>query len=204
MPYSQDSCNLVRLAIDNNNERFYAIGQRTSNTYFAKGFAVRMRKNGQFESSLSGPDSVEFQRTHWLTEGILDNNDRLISIGGTYMMDTLTYEMTDMRAFAVRFGNNNSEASARNIEEFPTTDADTKLTIYPNPVQDKLTVSNLQTGNYDRVAVFNMQGALVLKQTTSGNAANLDIRSLPDGVYLLVLQSSATLKEKNLKFVVSK
>lgn len=213
IPYSQDSCSLVKLAIDNN-ERFYAIGQRNSNGYFAKGFAVRMKKNGVCEGNIAGPDSVCFQRIHWLNEGIIDNNERLVSIGGTFMFDTLTYEMTDMRAFAVRFGHNTNcdkggaeetftSAEAENVTE-DETEVDTKLSIYPNPVQEKLTVSNLQSGNYDMVSVYNMQGALLLKQTAKGNAINIDMTKLSNGVYMLVLRSSATLKEKSLKFVVKK
>jgi Secretion system C-terminal sorting domain len=213
IPYSQDSCNLVKLAVDNN-ERFYAIGQRNSNTYFAKGYAVRMKKNGQCEGNINGPDSVCFQRIHWLCDGIVDNNERLVSIGGTFTFDTLTYEMTDVRAFAVRFGNNNNcdkggaeemftEAAVENTTE-EETDVETRLSIYPNPVQEKLTVSNLQTAGYDIVSVYNMQGALLLKQSVNKNAINIDMSALSNGVYLLVLRSSATLKEKSLKFVVKK
>ncbi|NOT49758.1 MAG: T9SS type A sorting domain-containing protein [Chitinophagaceae bacterium] len=211
IPYSQDSCNLVKLAMDNN-ERFYAIGQRNSNNYFAKGFAVRMKKNGQCEGNISGPDSVCFQRIHWLNDGIIDQSERLISIGGTFAFDTLTYEMTDIRAFAVRFDNNNNcdkpgteemfTAAGNGTEE--ETDAATKLSIYPNPVQEKLTISNLQAAGYDRIAVYNMQGALLLKQSANGNATNVDMTTLSNGVYLLVLRSSATLKEKSLKFVVKR
>lgn len=216
IPYSQDSCNLVKLAMGNG-ERFYAIGQRNSNTYFAKGFAVRMKKNGISEGNINGPDSVCFQRNHWLNDGIVDVNERLVSIGGTFAFDTMTYEISDMRAFAVRFGNgsNNNcdkggsmaEMVVAKDEENVTeeeTGADTKLSIYPNPVQEKLTVSNLQTGDYDLVSVYNMQGALLLRQSAKGNTISINMNNLSNGVYLLVLRSSATLKEKSLKFVVKK
>ncbi len=213
IPYSQDSCSLIKLAVDNN-ERFYAIGQRNSNAYFAKGFAVRMKKNGSCEGNIAGPDSVCFQRIHWLNDGIIDPNERLISIGGTFAFDTLTYEMTDMRAFAVRFGNNNNcdkggaettfaEPGPENATE-EETGTDAKLSIYPNPVQEKLSITDLQAAGYDIVCVYNMQGALLLRQTAKSNAVNIDISAMSNGVYLLVLRSSVTLKEKSLKFVVKK
>jgi len=49
-----------------------------------------------------------------------------------------------------------------------------------------------------------MQGAPLLKQTINGETARIDVSSLTEGVYLLVLHSSVTLKEKNLKFIVRK
>lgn len=215
MPYEDDSCVLTRLVV-NDNERFYAVGQRNSNTYFSKGFALRMRKTGQIDGSLPGPDSVAFQRLHWLSEGVTDNDNRLVAVGGTSDFDTTVYMNTYLRAFAVRFGNNvcnpanKSGADAEMItagEKDPESEkltAETKLAVYPNPVQDQLTVSNLKAEDFDKITVYNMQGAVILQQTTKGNAARLDVSSLPDGVYLLVLRSTVTFKEKSMKIVVRK
>lgn len=215
MPYENDSCVLTRLVV-NDNERFYAVGQRNSNNYFSKGFAMRMKKTGQAEGSLPGPDSVSYQRLHWLCDGLTDNNNRLIAVGGTSDFDTTLYMNTYLRAFAVRFGNNVCNPANKSVddtemitasEKEPENEkltAETKLVVYPNPVQDQLTVSNLKTDDFDRITVYNMQGAVVLQRTAKENAARLDVSSLPDGVYLLVLRSTVTFKEKSMKIVVRK
>lgn len=215
MPYQEDSCVLTRLVV-NNNEKFYAVGQRNSNSYFSKGFALRMKKNGQVDGSLPGPDSVAFQRLHWLSDGVTDNDNRLIGVGGTSDFDTTIYMNNYLRAFAVRFGNNvcNPASKSTADEEMITASekepgsekltAETKLLVYPNPVQDLLTVSNLKAEDFDRISVYNMQGAVVLLQTVKENATRLDLSTLPDGVYLLVLRSSLTFKEKSMKIVVRK
>lgn len=214
LDYANDSCNLSRLVM-NNNERFYVVGERKSHTYFSKGFAMRLKKNGQLDGNFPAPDSVAYQRSHWLSDGIIDNNGQLIAIGNTADFDTLMYSSSYSRSFATRFGNNNcygkggdemiTEAVPGAAEETEEkVELSTRLIIYPNPVQDHLTVTNVDPAEYDRVSVYNMQGAKLQQKSVSSSTARLDISSLPDGVYLLILQSSITLKEKSIKFVVRK
>jgi hypothetical protein len=49
-----------------------------------------------------------------------------------------------------------------------------------------------------------MQGAVLLQQIVTTTTARLDVSHLAEGVYLLVLRSSVALKEKTIKFVVSR
>ena len=216
MNYSDDSCNLNRLVV-NGNDRFYAIGERRSCNFFSKGFAVRIKKSGgQLDGNFPAPDSVSFQRSHYLADGITDNNNRLIAIGSTYDFDTTTYSSNYFRSFALRMGviNNNcydkggaaeitaAEEATAETEKIELT---TKLVIYPNPVQSQLTVSNINPDEYNNITVYNMQGALLRQQPVSTGIARMDISTLADGVYLLVLRSSsAVIKEKSIKFVVRK
>ena len=79
-----------------------------------------------------------------------------------------------------------------------------KLVVFPNPITEQLTVTGLNKGEYDKIVVYNMQGAPLLKQAINAGTARIDVSSLTEGVYLLVLHSSVTLKEKNLKFIVRK
>lgn len=217
MNYAQDSCNLTRLVM-NDNDRFYAVGERRSNSFFSKGFAMRIKKSGgQVDGNFPAPDSVAFQRSHWLADGITDNSNRLIAIGNTSDFDSVTYSSNYFRSFALRFGNNNNHhcndgkggeamiaEAAATEEETDKVELSTKLVIYPNPVQNQLTVSNVDPEEYNRVAVYNMQGALLQQQNVNTTVAKMDISHLPDGTYLLVLRSSASLKEKTIKFVVRK
>ena len=76
--------------------------------------------------------------------------------------------------------------------------------IYTSSAQNQLVITNLKPDEYDRAAVVNMQGAVVLKQSVNATLLRLDISNLVDGLYLLVLHSSASLKEKSVKFVVKR
>jgi hypothetical protein len=215
MNFAQDSCNLTRLVI-NDNDRFYAVGEKKSSMYFSKGFAIRIKKNGgHLDGNFPAPDSVVFQRSHWLADGITDNNNRLIAIGCTTDFDTATYNSSYFRSFAVRFGSNDCYGrGGEAAEESPVTEAakeetdkvelSAQLIIYPNPVQNQLTVSNINADEYNRVIIYNMQGAQLKQQAVSTSMARFDISDLPDGVYLLVLRSTGSLKEKSIKFVVRK
>jgi Secretion system C-terminal sorting domain len=215
MNFAQDSCNLTRLVI-NENDRFYAVGEKKSSIYFSKGFAVRIKKNGgQLDGNFPAPDSVAFQRSHWLADGFADYNNRLIAIGCTTDLDTTTYNSSYFRSFALQFGTSNCYGKGgEEVEEVTKTEVEkeetdkveltAQLIIYPNPVQNQLTVSNINSEEYNRVVVYNMQGAQLKQQTVSTSMARFDISDLPDGVYLLILRSTGSLKEKSIKFVVRK
>jgi Secretion system C-terminal sorting domain len=213
MNYSEDSCNLSRLVMSDN-DRFYAVGEKRSHNYFSKGFAVRIKKAGQVDGNFPVPDSVAFQRSHWLADGIIDNSNRLIAIGNTSDFDTTTYSSKYLRSFAIRLGSSNCYGRGEEAETFTEAEAvteetekvelTTQLVIYPNPVQNQLSISNINLAEYDRITVYNMQGALLQQQTVTTATVRLDISNLADGVYLLILRSSLTLKEKSIKFVVRK
>jgi hypothetical protein len=76
--------------------------------------------------------------------------------------------------------------------------------IYPNPVQDYLVVSRINPEEYDRLLVFNLQGAQLQQHYIRSNTMRVDITGFTDAVYLLVLRSSLTGREKTMKFVVRK
>ena len=213
--FSGDSSLLTKLVI-NNDDKFYALGEKRSHTYFSKGFAVRMRKNGQMENRFQSPDSVTFQRSHMLFDGITDEDNQLVAIGNTNDFDTLTFSSSYYRSFAVRFGttkcnsDKKDESQAKPVTEtMKETKNETdilglKLTIYPNPAQELLTISNINNEEYDNLAVYNMQGVLIIKQPVNGKTSRLDVSALKNGVYILVLRSTILLREKTIKFVVQK
>lgn len=211
MRFDQDSCQLARLVVTEA-DRFFAVGEKRCGSYFARGFAMQIKKNGQLNGSLPAPDSVAFHRYHTLADGIIDHNGKLIAIGNTNDFDTITYSSTYYRAFAVRFDENCNNNSIVKEDKSPETTGQgraeesltEKLQLYPNPVQNQLLVSNMDPEAYDRIAVYNMQGAVVLQQKVTSATARLDASNLADGVYLLVLRSSASLQEKTIKFVVRK
>jgi hypothetical protein len=216
IPYSQDSCNLVKLVVSDN-DRFFAIGQRTCGNYFSKGFALQMKKDGHLVGNFPSPDSVAFQRLHWLSDGIEDRNNRLIAVGGTSDLDTTTFSSSYLRAFAVRFADNGHQGDnerpgtetaipfAKNVlTGNEATQLNNKLVIFPNPVTEQLSVTGIDKQLFDRITVYNFQGNEVFRQSINETTARIDASSFPEGVYLLVLRSSITLKEKSIKFFVNR
>lgn len=207
--FSTDSCQFNKLVMDES-DRFYAVGDKKVGSFFAKGYALRIKKNGQTDTRLPAPDSAAWQRVHSLVDGIIGADRELIAVGNTSDFDTSTYSCTYNRAFAVRYGSNQhcEQETSRNSEEettaAPVEPTLTKVQLYPNPVQDQLRVSGLNPDEYDKLFVYNMQGAVLFQQKISTASAVLDLTSLSGGVYLLVLKSSVTLKEKTIKFLVSK
>ena len=58
------------------------------------------------------------------------------------------------------------------------------ITIYPNPAKEQITIALPFNGNVD-VKMFNMLGVNVLSQQHNQSEINIDIQSLPAGVYLV-------------------
>ncbi len=65
----------------------------------------------------------------------------------------------------------------------------TTLQVYPNPVRDRLSIQLPGEGTF-RVLIYNMQGGLVLQQSTT-NEAPLEVRvaDLPEGMYGISVHS---------------
>jgi hypothetical protein len=212
--FSQDSSLLAKIVMGDN-DRFYVVGEKRSMTYYSKGLAIRMKKNGQMENRFQSPDSVSFYRSHMLFDGITDDNNQLIAIGNTNDFDTLTFSSSYYRSFAARFGTNKCDsddkeesekkliiAEAVTANESKTDKSGLKLTVYPNPVQGQLFISNINNKEYDNLAVYDIRGALLLQQSVNGKTSRLDVSILKNGVYMLVVRSSVLLKEKTIRFVV--
>lgn len=64
-----------------------------------------------------------------------------------------------------------------------------KIGIFPNPAKDVLYVSGLSGMNNAIIALFDMQGRLVLSQSYQGNETMLNISTLPNGVYFVQVSS---------------
>lgn len=58
-----------------------------------------------------------------------------------------------------------------------------KISVYPNPVQDVMMVSNIQPG--DLIQVFSMQGLVVAELLSEGNQAEINMSALAKGVYMV-------------------
>jgi hypothetical protein len=221
--FSADSTVLTKLVVNNNSNRFYAVGARRNINYLSKGMALRFNKNGQPDAGFNGPDSTNAQRSHSLIDGLIDRNDELITIGNTNDFDPYTYNSSYFRAFAVSFGQRNGHHGCDDKGTDPGTTSLTarggeaateepasslppaKLVLYPNPVVNELLVSNIDRGVYEEIGIYSMQGELLLRQYITGTNSRFNVRSLAGGSYLLVLRAaSVAVKNKTIPFVVQK
>ena len=81
---------------------------------------------------------------------------------------------------------------------------DNQQTISYRYVDNNQVVVDLRDNTYDRLLMMDMRGTVILKQAISMGFSRIDVSNLGEGVYLMVLRSSLTLKEKSSKFVVRK
>jgi len=58
-----------------------------------------------------------------------------------------------------------------------------QISVYPNPVQDVLTISQLQSG--DLVQIFTAQGVLVSQSTSDGEKLDMDLSRMVSGIYMV-------------------
>lgn len=74
--------------------------------------------------------------------------------------------------------------------------SDNELLIYPNPVKSsriKLTFQTDYQSTERRIRLMNMQGLLIKEEVTKENEFLLDLEGLPNGMYLIVVQSKEKL-----------
>lgn len=208
-PYRRDSTSLSRIVVGND-EQFYVMGQRTRYNIFISTFVQKLRKNGHTDGNFDAPDSSRFSRMHWLTDGFTDRNNQLIAIGTTQDYDSLTFGSTYLRAFALRYGGRRgcqpgeAQPADAALTDLTAETASTTFAVYPNPAQDVIHISGIKTGEYDQLQVVNMSGAVVLRQTLGNSTAQINVASLADGVYLLVLRSASGLPARTSRVVIRK
>jgi hypothetical protein len=74
-----------------------------------------------------------------------------------------------------------------------------KVTVFPNPVSDKVTVQISDLKGVANVQVFDIYGKMVMQQTTARENTQLDVSKLPAGVYMIKIKDNK--KEISTKIV---
>lgn len=70
--------------------------------------------------------------------------------------------------------------------------------VYPNPVQNKLNVNLQNPDAIDNMAIIDMRGRK-LKEIESGKARDIDVSSLQNGMYILLIKQGNT--AKRMRFI---
>ena len=84
-----------------------------------------------------------------------------------------------------------------------STHAKNRMTLFPNPVQDVLTINGLRDGAAYETMLINMQGAVVWNGRLAAGKRTIDLSELPAGVYQLSV-THATTSEQRLERLVKR
>lgn len=76
----------------------------------------------------------------------------------------------------------------------PTVAGFEELSVFPNPAKDFITLRNIPSGS-STVAIFQMDGTMVLQTRVSSDVGTIDIRNLGKGLYLIKING------KSFKFI---
>jgi poly(hydroxyalkanoate) depolymerase family esterase len=114
--------------------------------------------------------------------GVAVNTGSFSPISANTGWNVITYSVTD--------GNNCTNTSkdslfvgnclSTDISDFNTSNSN----VYPNPANDVITIS-INEFNQSEVKLYNSSGILVLTRKIIANSTKLDIHTLPNGLYLL-------------------
>ncbi len=66
-----------------------------------------------------------------------------------------------------------------------------QLTLYPNPVQDQITIQGITEIDLSQLSIVNMQGQVVFTTTFVGTERSIDVANWPAGTYRIVGQTTA-------------
>ena len=78
---------------------------------------------------------------------------------------------------------------------------DIPFSIYPNPANDILQV-DITDNSACEISIYSLQGAKALQTLATGNKTQIDVSTLPDGIYFLQLYESVTGKQGMKKIVI--
>lgn len=78
---------------------------------------------------------------------------------------------------------------------------DNHISVFPSPASDKLSVHWEFSEPVERLALVDMEGRLMLEQSTAESATDalLDVQKLPSGMYVLQLQTASGLVSKKVE-----
>jgi len=166
---------LMRTNVWDFNDKLISRYQSLRATYFdLNKIMQRFEKNNALFQK-SGVDKREMSR--W---GFTDMNTELNYIS-TWLEARLYF--LDMQYLGEPFVNGLSNTSVP------------KISVYPNPVQDVMTVSNINPD--DLIQVVSIQGQIVTEMRSTGNQAEINMSALAKGVYMVRVGEQVTKVIKN-------
>ncbi len=75
-----------------------------------------------------------------------------------------------------------------------TNQVDTGFTFYPNPANDKITIETSPSPVISQLSIMNLDGQEVLTRQINQTKTQIDISSLPSGVYFVRVTNDKTVE----------
>ncbi len=103
--------------------------------------------------------------------------------------------MTDYPYSLLCFSNNESVLYPENFGACwltPTQEviSNQSITIQPNPVQDKLIITNSsQQNETNTISIYSLQGILLEQKITTINQTEIDVSFLNQGIYFIIIEN---------------
>lgn len=116
----------------------------------------------------------------------------------TFTGSTLNPLITNLGYFGIEPEFLSALCSPVGIQEVNNSDI-FQVAVYPNPVKDVITVSISNFEGNTHLDVLNAIGQVVLSQEVTSNQEQLDVESLPPGVYIVQLSNGS--KKHSIKFI---
>jgi hypothetical protein len=203
--------NLTSLNYDNVNDKLYALNSTFDSLWnFAGNFVVEIdyvtgevitrAELTEFIGFVASSSSFDQNTGSYLLVGIDTNYMGSMIVFDTYTDTYITGfvpgNVSEIACDNTIFALNNYILTG--TEERP----EVEFTVYPNPANDRIFISNNGEKNGESsIRIFNAGGSLAIeKKGYSSGRTEVDLESLPAGVY--ILQISSEEKVENLKIIV--
>jgi hypothetical protein len=123
-----------------------------------------------------------------LGEGILCNL-RFRAIEEAIVTPTITGAFFNDHAVIIGNGAITISASPTTVDKI----SDKQIVVFPNPVSRELFVEGLTRGSF--ITIFDISGRQVVSVYASSTTCIIDVSSLPDGIYIIMVNDRETIKK---------
>lgn len=139
------------------------------------------------EKSLNGKEFTVIQNVKATNQETYSFVDKNVEAGNNY--------------YRIKAIDNDGKFAYSKTVSINNTKNEVSISVYPSPAKNQVVISNL-TGN-NNISIVNTNGQVVLqKSNLSATSINVDISSLPNGMYSIVISNNG--ESKTLKLMVQK
>lgn len=105
----------------------------------------------------------------------------------------------DNFSYRVRAGSHQSEPVTVFLDISGTPTGSGFVRLYPNPTQDRITISS--TATVDRIEIYSITGQLILRTEVNNRAAEFSLNGYPSGVYFARVYSGSEVLNKKFMLI---